>query len=327
MAVLTMTDQLTSLEVAKRSGMSEDSRKIIEQLNVYNELLLDAPLVEANEGTVDTHLIRTAIPHGEHRGYNEGVGMKASQTKTIKDVISNIEIYSEVDKQLIDESAHPKELLQSEQNAFIEGLSQDITDDLIYGNHDADERQTNGFAHRLNTTASGTSKKCISLQSTTTTGLTSIYLIKWGMDKCRIIYPRGSKSAGVEYNWYGEQTKTESNGKQHQIYRAHYRIARGLSVGNEMSVIRICNIDLNAANVGEDIAKAILKAMPHLARGAGTISIACNADVKSVMNIASLSKNNIVLPAEDPWGNEVLKIGAARFRECPSILTTETLVS
>lgn len=324
MAVLTMTDQLTSLEVAKRSGFSEDSRKIIEQLNVYNELLMDAPIVEANEGTVDTHLIRTAIPHGEHRGYNQGVGKAASQTKTIKDVISNIEIYSEVDKQMIDNAAHPQELLQSEQNAFIEGLSQDITDDLIYGNHDANELQTNGFAHRLNAVDN---KKVISLQSTTTTGLTSIYLIKWGMDKCRIIYPRGSKNAGVEYKWLGEQTKTEANGKQYQIYRAHYRVARGLSVGHDMSVIRICNIDLNAANVGESIAQAIVKAMPRLARGAGTVSIACNADVKSVMNLASLSKNNIVLPAEDPWGNEVLKIGAARFRECPSILTTETLVS
>lgn len=324
MAVLTMTDQLTSLEVAKRSGMSEDSRRIIEQLNVYNELLLDAPLVEANEGTVDTHLIRTAIPHGEHRGYNQGVGKAASQTKTVKDVISNIEIYSEVDKQMIDEAAHPKELLQSEQNAFIEGLSQDITDDLIYGNHDTNELQTNGFAHRLNAVDN---KKVISLQSTTTTGLTSIYLIKWGMDKCRIIYPRGAKNAGVQYNWLGEQTKTESNGKQYQIYRAHYRIARGLSVGHEMSVIRICNIDLNASNVGESIAQAIVKAMPRLARGAGTVSIACNADVKSVMNLAALSHNNIVLPAEDPWGNEVLKIGAARFRECPSILTSETLVS
>ena len=94
-----------------------------------------------------------------------------------------------------------------------------------------------------------------------------------------------------------------------------------------MSIIRICNIDLNASNVGESIALAIVKAMPKLARGAGTVSIACNADVKGVMNVAALSKLNILLPAEDPWGNEVLKIGAARFRECPSILTTETLVS
>ena len=327
MAVLSVTDQLTSLEVAKRSGMSEDSRRIIEELAAYNELLLDAPLVEANEGTVDTHLVRTAIPHGQHRGYNEGVGQGSSQTKTIKDVISNIEIYSTVDKQLVDEAAHPKELMQSEQNAFIEGLSQDITDDLVYGNHDADPRYTNGLAHRLNSTQSGASKYCISMGGSNSGHLTSIYLIKWGMDKARIIYPRGSKNAGVEYNFLGEQTVKDANNREYQAYRAHYRIARGLSVGHSASIIRLCNIDITAANIGTAIAEKIVRVMPLLARGAGTVSIACNAEIKGLMNVTAINKTNIILPAEDPWGNEVLKIGNARFRECPSILMTEATVS
>ena len=321
MAVLSVTDQLTSLEVAKRSGMSPDSRRIIEELTSYNELLMDAPIVEANEGTVDTHLVRTAIPHGQHRGYNEGVGQASSQTKTIKDVISNIEIYSTVDKQLIDESAHPKELMQSEQNAFIEGLSQDITDDLVYGNHDADPRYTNGLAHRLNSIG----KYCIDMQGTGN-ALTSIYLIKWGMDKARIIYPRGSKNAGVEYNYLGEQTVKDANGREYQAYRAHYRIARGLSVGHSASIIRLANIDITAANIGTAIAEKIVRVMPLLARGAGTVSIACNAEIKGLMNVTAINKTNIVLPREDPWGNEVLQIGNARFRECPSILMTESQV-
>ncbi|MBO7714412.1 MAG: hypothetical protein J6S85_12625 [Methanobrevibacter sp.] len=321
MAVLTLTDQMTALEVAKRSGFSEDSRRIIEELNQFNELLIDAPVVEANEGTTDTHLVRTAIPHGQHRAYNEGVGQSSSQTKTIKDVLSNIEIYSTVDKQMIDESAHPKELMQSEQNAFIEGLSQDITYDLIYGNHAADPRYTNGLATRR----SSLGKYCLSMGGTGN-ALTSIYLIKWDMTKARIIYPRGSKSAGIQYDYLGEQTVKDSSGKEYQAYRAHYRISRGLSVGHEASIIRICNIDLNS-HTGDAIAKKIVRAMPLLAKGGGTVSIACNAEVKGVMNEASLSKTNIVLPAEDPWGNEVLKIGNARFRECPQILLTESAVS
>ena len=184
MAVMSITDKLTSLEVAKRSGVSPDSRKIIEELTAYNELLIDAPLVEANEGTVDTHLVRTAIPHGQHRGYNEGVGQGSSQTKTIQDVISNIEIYSEVDKQMIDEAAHPTELMQSEQSAFIEGLSQDITDDLVYGNHNNNPRYTNGLATRLNATSN---KYCFSMGGSASGSMTSVYIIKWGMDKARII--------------------------------------------------------------------------------------------------------------------------------------------
>lgn len=323
MAVLSITDQLTSLEVAKRSGFSPDSRRIIEELNAYNELLLDAPIVEANEGTVDSHLVRTAIPHGQLRGYNQGVGKGSSQTKTIKDAITNIEIYSTVDKQLIDESAHPKELMQSEQNAFIEGLSQDITDQLVYGNHENDVRETNGLAIRRKSTGT----YCISMGGSSSGHMTSVYLIKWGMDKARIIYPRGAKNAGVEYNYLGEQTVSDGAGGEYQAYRAHYRIARGLSVGHEASIIRLCNIDPTAANIGNAIAEKIVQVMPLLARGAGTISIACNSVIKGLFNIAAINKSNVLLPREDPWGNEVLQIGNARIRECPSILLTEATVS
>lgn len=327
MAVLSLTDQLTSLEVAKRTGgISEDSRRIIEELVQYNELLLDAPLVEANEGTVHSTLVRTAIPHGEHRGYNQGVGKASSQTKTIKDVISNIEIYSQVDKQLVDESAHPEAVMMSEQVAFIEGLSQDMADDLMYGNHDADERYTNGFATRYNSTQSGQSKNCISLGGTGN-ALTSIYLIKWATDKAHLIYPKGSKNAGVEYNFLGEQTVKDANGGEYQAYRAHYRVARGLAIRNSMSVIRLCNIDVTANGIGDKIAEYVVKNMGKLARGGGTVSIACNAEVKGILNWAANQKVNVLYPSEDPWGNSVLKIGEGRIRECPSILLTESAVS
>ena len=327
MAVMSLTDQLTSLEVAKRTqGISEDSRRIIEELVQYNELLLDAPLVEANEGTVHSTLVRTAIPHGEHRGYNQGVGKSSSQTKTIKDVISNIEIYSQVDKQLVDESAHPEAVMMSEQVAFIEGLSQDMADDLIYGNHEADERYTNGLATRYNSTQSGQSKNCISLGGTGN-ALTSIYLIKWATDKAHLIYPKGSKNAGVEYNFLGEQTVKDANGGEYQAYRAHYRVARGLAVRNSMSVIRLCNIDVTANGIGDKIAEYVVKNMGKLARGGGTVSIACNAEVKGILNWAANQKVNVLYPSEDPWGNSVLKIGEGRIRECPSILLTESAVS
>ena len=327
MAVMSLTDQLTSLEVAKRTqGISEDSRRIIEELVQYNELLLDAPLVEANEGTVHSTLVRTAIPHGEHRGYNQGVGKSSSQTKTIKDVISNIEIYSQVDKQLVDESAHPEAVMMSEQVAFIEGLSQDLADDLLYGNHNADPRYTNGFATRYNSTQSGQSKNCISLGGTGN-ALTSIYLIKWATDKAHLIYPKGSKNAGVEYNFLGEQTVKDANGGEYQAYRAHYRVARGLAVRNSMSVIRLCNIDVTANGIGDKIAEYVVKNMGKLARGGGTVSIACNAEVKGILNWAANQKVNVLYPSEDPWGNSVLKIGEGRIRECPSILLTESAVS
>ena len=325
MAVLSLTDRMTSLEVAKRTqGINPDCRMIIEELVQHNELLWDAPLKEANEGTVHSTLVRTVLPHGEHRGYNQGVGKASSQTKTIKDVISNIEIFSEVDAQMVDESPHPNDVLMGEQVSFIEGLSQDMAEDLMYGNHDADERYTNGFAHRYNSLSQ--SKNVVSLGGTGN-ALTSIYLIKWATDKAHLIYPRGSKNLGVQVENLGKVVAKDSNNKEFLAYKTHYRVAQGLAVRNSKSVIRLCNIDITAANIGEKIAEYIVKNMPKLATGGGTISIACNAEVKGILNWAANQKSNVLYSKDDPWGNNVLHIGEGRIRECPSILLTESAVS
>ena len=327
MAVLSLTDQLTSLEIAKRSGFDPDSRRIIEELAEHDELLLDAPFIEANEGTTHSTLVRTALPHGEHRGYNEGVGKAASQTETKKDVISNVEIYSEVDAQMVDESAHPTEILQGEQAAFMEGLAQDIAYDIMNGDHDADPRCTNGFATRLSKlNASSEFDRCVGLGGTGN-ALTSIYLIKWARDKARIIYPRGSKNLGIQYKWLGEQTVKDANNKEYQAYRAHYRVSRGLSIGHRASVIRLCNISPTASGIGDKIAEYVIKNLQHLARGAGTVSLVCNAEIKGILQWAANQKSNVIYPANDPWGNKIYMIGDARIRECPSIGLDESTLT
>ena len=328
MAVLTMTEQLTSMEVAKRlNGPNTDCRLIIEELARLDELLLDAPLIEANKGTVHSTVVRTALPHGEHRGYNEGVGKSSSQTKTIEDVISNIEIFSEVDAQLIDEAgydteSHKAELLMGEQSAFLEGLSQDMTDDIMYGNHDADPHYTNGFAHRLNKINGET----VIDMGGTGNALTSIYLIKWARDKAHLIYPKGHKTFGVEVENLGRVLCKDANNKEFMGYKTHYRIARGLAVRNSKSVIRLANIDKTASNIGEKIAEYIATNIDNLAVGGGTITIACNPVIKGILNWTANKKSNVIYPAKDPYGNDLLQIGEGRIRKCPSILMTESQV-
>ena len=85
MAILTLSDQLTAVELIKRGGFTEDQRTIIEVMSTVNEMLYDAPVEQANDGTKHTGVIRTALPHGQHRTYNEGIKTGASQTKTFVD--------------------------------------------------------------------------------------------------------------------------------------------------------------------------------------------------------------------------------------------------
>ena len=70
---LNMTDQMTALEIAKRAN-APDPFKIIELMRLTNEMLIDVPAQEANNGVVNVTLQRNIQPIGEHRIYDKGVG-------------------------------------------------------------------------------------------------------------------------------------------------------------------------------------------------------------------------------------------------------------
>lgn len=325
--VLSSTDRLTAAELVKRDGVSDDQRRIIEMLATTNEMLLDAPIVEANDRTVNTQVVRTALPSGTHRVYNQGVGTGASQTDTIHDVVAQLAIYSKVDKSLVKNASHPEEFLMGEQAAFIAGLANDQAFDIFYGNHGTNPAEINGFATRR---AKLEDKKCISMGGTTAKKQTSIYLVKWGPQFVKYIYPREASGLGVVREDKGVQTISAPNGGEYEAYVNYYQADYGIAVGDPRALIRICNIDMNADMTDEAaqaLIKKILKAKAYLPQGEGTVSILCNADVMSIFDQATLSKSNVVYTAEDPWGRPVNMLRDMRIRRCDAIRNDEAVVT
>lgn len=324
MATLNSTDRLTAIEQVKRSGISDDQRRIIEQMSITNEMLLDAPVVEANDRTVNTQVVRTALPSGTHRVYNQGVGSAASQTDVIHDVVAQLAIYSKVDASLVRNASNPQDFLMGEQAAFIDGLAQDQAEDILYGNHTTDPACINGFATRRNKL---NTVNTFSAGGTAAGAETSIYLIKWGNQNVKYIYPREASGLGVQRIDKGIQTIAAGVGTgEYEAYVNYYQCDYGIAVGDPRSLIRIANIDL-ATISGEDLIKKVLKYKAYLPQGDGTVSILCNKDVMSLFDIATVDKNNVVYTAEDPWGRQLNMIRDMRLRRCDSILNTEAVIA
>lgn len=322
MATLNSSDRLTAIEAVKRDGVNEDQRRIIEELTVTNELLLDAPIVEANDRTVNKNVVRTALPHGQHRIYNQGVGSAASQTKTIHDTVSQLAIYSKVDASLVKNASNPQEFLMDECAAFLHGMGEDMAEDIVYGDHSKNPAYIDGFATRRNKI----DNKTVFDFGGTGNNLTSIYLVKWGKQFVKYIYPREAMGLGVQRIDKGIQTvKSETGDGEYEAYVNYFQADYGISVGNEKSLIRLANVPLNAT--GENIIKKILSLRAKLVQGDGTISVLCNNDIMSLMDIATLDKNNVVYTAEDPWGRELTKIRDMRLRQVDAILSTESAIS
>ena len=327
MPTLNSSDRLTAVELIKRGGVNADQRRIIEELSTINEMLLDAAVAEANDGTINTQLVRTANPHGTHVVYNQGVAPSASQTKTIHDVICMLEAYSEIDCRLADHAVNREEFISNECVSFIHGMAEDQCEDIIYGDHDLDAARMDGLAKRR----SKIGELCLNAGGSSNGHMTSIYLVKWGQQFAKYIYPRGAKGMGVNREERGIQdvdvfdASGNRTGKMKAIVN-HFSAQYGLAIGHERSLVRIANVD-PATITSDNLAKIIIQASAKLAPGDGTVSLLCNQDVKTLFDIAALTKNNVIYNAEDPWGREITKFRDMRIRRCDAIISEESTVS
>jgi hypothetical protein len=80
--------------------------------------------------------------------YNTGVGKKASQTEPVRNRITMLEAFSDVDEAPARHGGNPSALYQSEAGAFLAGMGLDQAGDLVYGSHNQNPREIDGLAAR-----------------------------------------------------------------------------------------------------------------------------------------------------------------------------------
>src|ERR1700674_4559713 len=131
----------TLLDVAQREGPDGKPLFLAEMLSQCNEVLDDMPFVEANEKTGHEFGFRDAIPAGAWRSYNMGVGYSKSNAGKARVGIGTLPAYSQIDRDLAEDSGDPEAFRESEDIAFMEGLSQTWIQALFYGNTVANPAQ------------------------------------------------------------------------------------------------------------------------------------------------------------------------------------------
>jgi hypothetical protein len=310
---LNMVDQMTALEVVKRAN-SPDAYLIVEALIQTNEILRDMPAVQANDGAIHTTLRRTTQPGGQHRMYNQGVGTKASQTKTIQDRITMLEAYAVVDKALAGHGGDVGALRHSEAVAFLNGMGIDQAHDLIYGNFNRDPAEINGLATRL----SALDGRNVIDMGGAGANLTSLYIVAAGPQFCHLIYPRGSTTVGVSRQDLGEQIWKDADGKSFQAYVDHFSADYGIVIRHPDAVKRVCNIESTVTPA--DLVDMILAQLRRLPKGASNIVVYANASILNILDKAARDRPNVIYPTTDPWGKPVTMIRDARLRQVDAIL-------
>jgi len=287
MAVLNSYQQLSLVEVAKRTNPDGTMATIAEVLKETNSIIADAVWREANDTFSNKTVRRASLPSGSWRKLNYGVAVEASQTVELVDTIGMLETWAENDIEVIKGFSNPMQARNDEAMAFVEGLGQTMASTMIYGNTATTPEKFTGLAPRLGTISATTN--CIN-EGGSGGDTSSIYIVDWSPTGVYMIYPKGSM-AGLEHEDRGIETATDSNNLKYRAYVDVFTWKAGMVVKNTKSIARLANIEKSGASnlFDED---NLITLMNRMTQGPGR-RIYCNQTVLTQMEIRAKDKTNI----------------------------------
>lgn len=323
----------TLLDVTKRLDPDGKIDTVAEILTQTNEVLSDMVWLEGNLPTGHRTTVRTGLPTPTWRKLYGGVQPTKSTTAQVTDSCGMLEAYAEVDKALADLNGNSAAFRLSEDRAHIEGMNQEFTSTLFYGNESSEPEAFTGFAPRFNDTSANNGDNIINAGGSGSDN-NSIWLISWGPNTVHGIYPKGSKG-GLAFEDKGQTTIENidgSNGRM-EAYRSHYRWDCGLTVRDWRYVVRIANIDLSDltknASSGADLIDLMTQAcelLPDLRLGKPVFYV--SRTIRSFLRRQIANKvTNSTLTMEQVGGQYVTTFDGIPVRRCDALAANESAVS
>jgi hypothetical protein len=320
------------LDLYRQQDDAGNITPVLEILAQNNNAIMDAVVVEANQGTSHLTTVRTGLPSGTWRRLYQGVVPTKSTTAQVRDTTGVLEDWSEVDAYLVELARNPQQFRANEARAHIHGLQQQVSSTLFYGNTDIHPERFMGLAPRFNDGAAGNGKQILTGGGTGSTN-TSIWFITWSENGTHLIYPEGTKG-GLSREDKGKVTKEASNNGLYDVYREKFTWSVGLSVRDWRSVVRIANIDVNNLNstgtgTSANLIDLMIDAYYRLdnpMQATGKTVIYASRTVQAFLHKQAANRANVNLTLDNFEGRPVLNFLGIPIRREDALLDTEAVV-
>lgn len=327
----------TLADVAKRLDPDGQVDVIVELLSETNELLEDMTFMEGNLTDGHKTTIRTGLPSATWRAFYQGVQPSKSTTAQVKDTCGMLEAYAEIDKALADLNGNTAAFRISEDRAFLEAMNQEMAATVFYGNSGTDPKKFMGLAPRFDSLSTDKTKIGYNVVDGGGSGSenTSMWIVSWGPNTAFGVYPKGSKAGFVRTD-LGQNTKTETDGSQYEIYRTHYKWDAGIVVRDWRAICRVANIDTTTFDAagettysGAQLLNLLIKAYHKVKRAGkmGRKAIYVNDTLYTALDLFVSNKDNVWLTRKDVDGEEFTAFRGIPIRQVDALLDTEETVA
>lgn len=323
----------TLLDLAKAQDPDGKIAAVAEILAQTNEILTDMSWQEGNLPTGHKSTVRTGYPTPTWRKMYGGIQPTKGTTAQVTDSCGMLEAMAEVDKALADLNGNTAAFRLLEDRAHLEGMNNEMSQTLFYGNESTEPEAFTGLSPRFNSTSASNGENVI-LGGGAGSDNTSIWLVVWGPMTCFGIVPKGSQ-AGLQHTDYGETVAENIDGSNGRavIYRTHYRWDAGLVVKDWRYIVRIANIDKSLltfdASTGANLPNLMFQAyerIPNISMGNAVWYMARDTLTTLRQQSADRVKQS-TLTIENVGGAMVSAFNGVPIRRCDALAADEALVS
>lgn len=332
------TKNLTLADWAKRLDPDGKTARIVQLLSQTNQILDDMIYKEGNLPTGEKTTISTGLPDAYYRMMNQGTPDSKSTTAQIIENAATLTARSQVDCDEAELNGNVSAFRMSENEAFIEAMSQKMAQTLFYGSASNPEEFV-GLANRYNSTSAGNGGNIV-LAGGSGSDNTSIWLCAWDQTKAFGVFPKGSK-AGLQHEDLGKGDAFDADNNRFRAYMDVFTWKNGLVVKDWRYISRQANIDVSdlegltgtqAVTAATSIVKGMSRQIDLLPSSTGKRAFYVNRKVASYLRIIGLDKSSSAVTVQEGLNQFGETIFTTRFlgipvRLCDKILNTESTIS
>jgi len=344
MAYLTLADLGRSIDP---EGKIADMAELLSQCN---EMIDDMPMVEANGLTTHVATVRTSLPKGQYIRFYQGTPYSKSNRAQLEFGMSLLRDYSQIDKRLASLGGEETVVREKEDIAHMEGLSQQQSSTLAYGNSWTQPETFTGFSPFFNTVNPVTAQNAVNVFDAggVDSSNSSLWFIGWGESTVYGVYPKGSK-AGLSFEDKGDIVPGfDANMLRFEAYTSLFEWQLGLVVEDWRYIVRICNIDTTTAGLlgsaPPDLFAIMARAIVRLPTAGRTVSGITKTDapdrmapairlkiyvdrtVRAALDVQAIRDRNVLLSPTDYAGRPIVNWRNVPLAVQDSLLDTEARV-
>jgi Major capsid protein GP7 len=339
---------LTLADIGRRmdpGGRIMDMSELMSQCNELDDAL---PLQEGNLTTGHVVTLRTALPKGTFRRFNQGVQYTKSGAAQLTFGMAMLDAYSQIDKKLADLGGNTAANREKEDVAHMEGLSQQWNGVELYGNAWTAPEQFSGLATYFSAIANTQNGVNVFDAGGQGSSNTTIWLLGLGNQTVYGIYPKGTK-AGLVFENKGDVVPAyDAQQRRFEAYTSYFSRNGGIAIEDWRHVIRMANSDTTTAGLAgatpPDIFAIMSKSVVRLPTAGRMVSgitktdapdrasppvrlmFFCSRTSREYMDIQAIRDKNVLLRPEDYAGRPIVNFRNIAIGVVDQILDTEARV-